>query len=176
MLQSVPDRIARFRDRSSRAALESEVQSMMVLMRGVGVEHVVSSEIIHHPYIQIGGSDSGAHVVQFSGNGDSPYVLEHFVRRHGKMSLEHAIKRMTSEIADAVSIKDRGVIARGKFADLVIFDPQTITRGAEKMIYDFPDGGGRFVRHPSGIDKVFVNGELMVDHGKYTSARAGRIV
>jgi N-acyl-D-aspartate/D-glutamate deacylase len=228
MLLSVRERIERFRDRSSRAVLEAELQSLMVLMRGIAVTGVVSernkeylgrhvvdiaadekktftdalleialeddletdfsmrnvvhsdvdivSQILTHPLIQVCGSDAGAHVAQFSGNGDCPYVLEHFVRRHGKLTLEHAVKRMTSEVADAVAIKDRGVIAKGKFADLVIFDPQTITRGEEKMVHDLPDGGGRYMRHPSGIERVIVNGQTMVDRGKYTNARPGRIV
>jgi len=132
--------------------------------------------MLMHPMVQIGASDGGAHVAQFSSSGDCPYVIEQFVRRHGYMTLEHAVKRMTSEIAEANGIADRGVIARGKFADLVIFDPDTIARGEEEQVFDLPAGKPRFVRHPSGIDTVIVNGEVVRRHSAYTEARPGVIV
>ena len=134
------------------------------------------STILDHPMIQVGGSDSGAHVAQFSGAGDSCFMIEHFVRKHKKMTLERAVQRMTSDPAIDAGILDRGVIEIGRFADLVLFDPATITRGAEKMVHDLPGGGGRYVRHPSGVDKVIVNGAVIVDGGQYTNARSGRIV
>jgi N-acyl-D-amino-acid deacylase len=134
------------------------------------------SEILNHPLIQIGGSDSGAHVTQFSGAGDSCFLIEHFVRKHGKMTLGRAIQRMTSDAALDTGILDRGTIEIGRFADLVIFDPDTIARGAEEMVHDIPGGGGRYVRRPSGIDHVIVNGEVVVSGGAYTGVRSGRIV
>jgi len=132
--------------------------------------------MLMHPMVQIGASDGGAHVAQFSSTGDCPYVLEHFVRRHGYMTLEHAVKRMTGEIAKANGITDRGVIAKGKFADLVIFDPETIERGEEEQVFDLPCGKPRFIRHPKGIDTVIVNGEVVHREGAYTEARPGVVV
>lgn len=132
--------------------------------------------MLNHPLLQIGASDGGAHVAQFSSTGDCPYVLEHFVRRHKRMTLEHAVKRMTSEIADQTGIKDRGVIAKGKFADLVLFDPDSIERGPEEQVFDLPGEKPRFVRHPRGIDMVVNNGKVVLRQGKYTDARPGVIV
>jgi N-acyl-D-aspartate/D-glutamate deacylase len=132
--------------------------------------------MLSHPLLQIGASDGGAHVAQFSSTGDCPYVLEHFVRAHGFMTLEHAVRRMTSEIAEQTGIKDRGVIARGKFADLVLFDPATIARGDEQQVFDLPGDKPRFIRHPRGIDTVINNGRVVHRQGRYTGERPGVIV
>ena len=61
-------------------------------------------------------------------------------------------------------------------AALVMFDKNKISRGDEEFVSDFPGGGNRYIRHARGIDKVIVNGEVVVDSGKYTDARAGRII
>jgi N-acyl-D-amino-acid deacylase len=165
-----------FSDTLIDIALEDELETDFSIRDVVHADLDNVATLLNHPLIQIGASDAGAHVAQFAGSGDSPYVLEHFVRRHSKMTLEHAIKRMTSEIAEDVAITDRGVVAKGKFADLILFDPTTITRGEEELISDLPGGGTRYMRHPKGIDKVIVNGQIVVDGGSYTKARPGRIV
>ena len=132
--------------------------------------------ILDHPMIQMGSSDAGAHVAQFAGEGDATFMLRHFVRQHGKFTLERAIQRMTSDLARDFGIRGRGAILPGNFADLVLFDPDTVDRGPEILIKDLPGGGERYIRHATGIDKVFVNGRLFVDRGSYTEARAGRTV
>lgn len=132
--------------------------------------------MLTHPMVHIGASDGGAHVAQFSSTGDCPYVLEQFVRNHGYMTLEQAVKRMTGELAEQNGIVDRGVIAKGKFADLVIFDPDTIARGDEEQVFDLPCEKPRFVRHPEGIDAVINNGQVVHRNGAYTDARPGVIV
>ncbi len=165
-----------FADTLIELALEDDLETTFSL-RGVihaDVENV--STILSHPLVQVGASDSGAHVEQFSGAGDPAFMIENYVRKHGKMSLERAIQRMTSELANDAGIRDRGTIEAGRFADLVLFDADTITRGPESMIYDMPGGGGRYIRKPSGIDMVMVNGEIVVQNGDYTGKRPGRVV
>lgn len=132
--------------------------------------------MLDHPMVQIGASDGGAHVAQFSSSGDCPYVIEQFVRNHGYMTLERAVQRMTSELAEANGIKDRGTIAKGKFADLVLFDPDTIERGEEEQVYDLPAAKPRFIRHPKGIEMTVVNGQVVWRQGAYTAARPGVVV
>jgi N-acyl-D-aspartate/D-glutamate deacylase len=134
------------------------------------------SVILDHPLIHIGASDAGAHVTQFCGAGDTCDLLERYVRGLGKMSLERAVHRLTGEPAEAWGLRGRGTLAAGQAADVVIFDPDTIARGEEIFVGDFPGEANRYVRHATGIDKVIVNGAVVMDRGQYTAARAGVIV
>jgi N-acyl-D-aspartate/D-glutamate deacylase len=136
----------------------------------------VVAQILDHPSIHIGASDAGAHVSQFCGAGDTSDLLARFVRQFGKLSMERAVHRLTAEPADAWGIKNRGRIKLGAVADLTVFDPKTIARGEEVFVSDFPGGGNRYIRHARGIEQVIVNGEVVVDGGKYTDARAGQII
>jgi len=134
------------------------------------------AELLDHPAMQIGSGDAGAHITQFSGAGDTCYLIEKFVRERGDLSLERAVQRLTSDLAGQWGLKDRGVLAAGKFADLVVFDPSRIARGDEQWVDDVPGGQGRYVRRPEGVRQVVVNGELLVDQGRYTDARPGRLL
>ena len=134
------------------------------------------SLLLTHPAVQIGSADAGAHVGQFSGAGDTCFLFEKFVRKLGYMSVEQAVQRLTSDLAGVWGLTDRGQIAEGRFADLVIFDPDTIARGPEIWQDDLPGGGGRFIRHAVGVHTVVVNGQVLVQDGAYSDARPGRVV
>ncbi|HTO56085.1 MAG TPA: D-aminoacylase [Myxococcota bacterium] len=134
------------------------------------------AEILSHPRVHIGASDAGAHIAQFCGAGDTCYLIERFVRQYKRMSLEQAVHRLTGELARDWGIAERGEIAVGKFADLVVFDPETIARGPERFVADVPGDANRYVRDATGIDAVIVNGAVTLERGHYTEARAGRIV
>ncbi len=146
-------------------------------IRGVIHADVESvAEILSHPLVHVGASDAGAHIAQFCGAGDTCYLIERFVREHKKLSLERAVERLTGELARDWGIADRGVIAEGKFADLVLFDPETIARGPEVFVGDVPGDANRYLRGAQGIEAVIVNGALTLERGRYTAERAGRIV
>lgn len=70
-------------------------------------------------------------------------------------------------------MKDRGRLAIGKAADIVVFDADSISRGSERAVFDMPGEGMRYVRDANGIDTVMVNGEIAYAAGAYTDARAG---
>ncbi len=97
--------------------------------------------------------------------GTNARVLAEYVRARGILTLEDAIRRMTSLPARTFGLKDRGLIGEGMAADLVIFDP---ARVADKATYTKPH------QYSVGFDYVLVNGRLAVDEGKLTTARAGR--
>ena len=133
-------------------------------------------KILSHPLIQIGASDAGAHVAQFCGAGDTSDLLGRFVRTLGKMTLEGAVKQVTSDLADTWGIANRGRIATGAAADLVLFDPDTIGRQTDEFVSDFPGEARRYVCHAIGVDAVIVNGAVVREGGEYTDARTGRVI
>ena len=97
--------------------------------------------------------------------GSYPRILGQFVRDEALFSLEAAVTKMTSMPAARLGLKDRGRIADGFVADLVVFDPATVRSNAT---YDDPR------RFPDGIETVIVNGRLVVDDGQHTGALPGR--
>jgi N-acyl-D-aspartate/D-glutamate deacylase len=134
------------------------------------------TRILSHPLVHIGASDAGAHIAQFCGAGDTSYLLARWVRELRAFTLERAVHRLTGELADAFGIRGRGRLAPGQAADLVLFDPETIDRGAEEFVSDVPGNANRYVRHANGIDMVTVNGAIVWEGGEYTDARAGQVV
>jgi N-acyl-D-aspartate/D-glutamate deacylase len=92
-------------------------------------------------------------------------LLGHYVRDEGVLTIEEAIHRMTGMPAAKFGLVDRGVIAPGAYADLVLFDPATI---ADVATYEEPR------QHPTGIHTVWVNGTAVVRDGEHTGARPGR--
>ncbi|SCW72841.1 N-acyl-D-aspartate/D-glutamate deacylase [Sphingobium faniae] len=132
--------------------------------------------LLHNPAIHVGSADAGAHITSFSGAGDTCYLFEKYVRKEKAMRLERAVQRLTSDIARDWGIADRGGIIAGYYADLVVFDPETIARKGEVWVEDLPSAGGRYVRGAQGIAHVIVNGEVLVNGADYTDARPGKLL
>jgi dihydroorotase/N-acyl-D-amino-acid deacylase len=99
--------------------------------------------------------------------GSAARVLGKYVREEKLLSLEEAIRKMTSLPASRMRLHDRGLLRPGMAADLVAFDPATVR---ERSSYTDP------LHYSEGIPYVVVNGELVVDGGKITTARPGRIL
>jgi N-acyl-D-aspartate/D-glutamate deacylase len=129
--------------------------------------------MLAHPLMHIGASDGGAHIASFSTYGDTGYLFSEFVRKSGAMTLEQAVRKITADTADIWGLKDRGRLATGQAADIVVFDADHIGRGDERPVFDMPGDGMRYVRGASGIDTVLVNGEVAYTAGAYTEAKAG---
>jgi N-acyl-D-aspartate/D-glutamate deacylase len=128
--------------------------------------------LLNHPRVHIGASDGGAHILSFSTYGDTGYLLGHFVRDLKAMSLEAAVKKVTSDTAAIWGIPERGLLRPNYVADIVIFDPETIDRGEEDYVGDVPGDGSRYVRDSRGVDQVFVGGALAWSaSGGYQPAR-----
>ncbi len=99
--------------------------------------------------------------------GSFPRVLARYVREQGALSLEDAVRKATSLPAQILGLQDRGRLLKGYWGDLVAFDPRLI---ADTATFHAP------VQYPTGIAYVWVNGELVVDHGRITNARPGKVV
>jgi N-acyl-D-amino-acid deacylase len=131
---------------------------------------------LNHPLMHIGASDGGAHLASFATYGDTGYLFSEFVRKAGAFTLEQAVRKITSESADIWGLKDRGRLAKGMAADVVVFDPETIARGDEHPVFDMPGDGMRYVRNSIGVDTVVVNGAVAYAGGAYIDAKSGAVV
>jgi N-acyl-D-amino-acid deacylase len=99
--------------------------------------------------------------------GSFPRVLGQFVRDEALLSLEEAVRKMTSAAAQRLGLTDRGLVRDGLVADLVVFDPARVRSNAT---YAEPR------RYPDGIELVVVNGSIVVDGGRHTGVRPGRVI
>lgn len=129
-----------------------------------------------HPRVHVGASDGGAHLTSFATYGDTGYLFSEFVRKAGALSLEQAVRKITAEAAEIWGLKQRGRLAPGWFADVVVFDADRIDRGPERPVFDMPGEGMRYTRDGVGVDAVLVNGEVVYAGGAYTAARPGVVV
>ena len=135
------------------------------------------TELLNNPSILIGLGDGGAHVDMLCDAGYPTYLLGTWVRERGVMTLEEAVRRLTSDPADLFGIRDRGRLLPGLAADVAIFDPATVgssNRGERR--YDLPGGGKRMVMPSRGIQYTIVNGAITYAHGALTGAAAGRVL
>jgi N-acyl-D-amino-acid deacylase len=156
--------------------LEDELQNEFTMQSfNTRVDRV--AEILNNKDILLGLGDGGAHLDMLCDSGYPTYVLGTWVRERKVLSLEEAVRRMTSDPADFFGIKDRGRIAPGMAADIVIFDPATVaSEGRPERRYDLPGGAKRMVMRSRGIEMTLVNGEITWEKGALTGAAAGRVL
>ena len=100
-------------------------------------------------------------------SGTFPRVLGRYVREQRVLTLEDAIRKMTSLPARTFGVKRKGLLKEGFDADVVVFDPETII---DRATYEEPNQG------PKGVHYVLVNGQIAVDKGKVAGATSGRIL
>ena len=128
---------------------------------------------LRQPWIKIGTDasgfdpDSATAMVHPRSYGTYPRILGKYVRDEGVITLEDAIRKMTSAVATRLSIQDRGLIRVGMYADVVVFDPGTV---ADRATFEDPH------QLSVGVEEVFVNGVAVLRSGEHTGAKPGRIV
>jgi N-acyl-D-amino-acid deacylase len=126
---------------------------------------------LQQPWIKFGSDaggpdpDSVRALVHPRTFGNFPRVLGKYVRDEHVITLEDAIRKMTSAVATRLSIHDRGLLSPGMFADIVVFDPATI---ADRATYEQPK------QLSVGVRQVFVNGVQVIRDGQHTGAKPGR--
>jgi N-acyl-D-aspartate/D-glutamate deacylase len=133
-------------------------------------------EIWKDDRVVLGGSDAGAHVDLMCHANYPSVVLGEVVRDRGLLSIEEAVRMMTSVPAGLYGLRDRGTIREGAIADLVLFDPEHIATEAAEVRLDMPGGGERLTAAARGIDRVLVGGVDVVVAGVATGATPGTVL
>jgi N-acyl-D-amino-acid deacylase len=153
--------------------MEDEEGSVGFIGHGMSPENV--DRVLSHPLVMI-GSDGSSMAPRGEAAGSRPHprsygtfprVLGHYCRDRRLFDLPVAIRKMTSMPADQVGIPDRGRIARGMKADLVVFDAERVR---DEATFEDPH------RYPTGIHHVLVNGQKVVEGGVHTGTRPGAVL
>jgi N-acyl-D-amino-acid deacylase len=146
-----------------------------VMMCGFGMSEENTRRILKHPLVAV-ASDGSALAVDgplSKGHphprsfGTFPRVLGKYVREEKLFSLEEAVRKMTSLPAEILQLPLRGKIAKGYYADLVLFDPDRV---ADRATWENPK------QYPEGIVWVLVNGQVVLREGERTPARPGKVL
>jgi N-acyl-D-aspartate/D-glutamate deacylase len=124
------------------------------------------AELLAEPDAVLGLSDAGAHASQLCDACFSTYLLSRWVREKQAIALPEAIRMLTSRPAEVFGITDRGRLAPGLAADVVIFDPATVGASKLRRVHDLPAGADRLVADASGIEAVIVNGTIIRRGGR----------
>jgi N-acyl-D-aspartate/D-glutamate deacylase len=126
----------------------------------------IVAELLAHPASMLGLSDAGAHASQLCDAGAPTTLLGKWVREKRVLTLEEAVRRLTSEPADVFGIRDRGKLAVGLAADVAIFDPATVACAPVRRVFDFPAGADRLVADAIGVRAVVVEGTVVREDGR----------
>jgi N-acyl-D-aspartate/D-glutamate deacylase len=122
-------------------------------------------DLITDPNTVITLSDAGAHADQLCDACYSTHLLGHWVRGERALPLERAIHALTRRPAELMGLSDRGLLAEGLPADLVVFDPETVSPSPLRRVRDLPGGAERLVSDAVGVELVVVNGVVLRDRG-----------
>jgi N-acyl-D-amino-acid deacylase len=153
--------------------VDEEDTAVSYVGHGMSPDNV--ARVLQHPLLMIGSDGSTMaptgraalarpHPRSY---GTCPRVLGYYVRERLLFDLPTAVRKMTSLPADQIGLRDRGRLAPGRKADVVVFDAGTVT---DLATFEDPH------RYPAGIAHVFVNGVAVVDQGAHTGARPGRVL
>ena len=113
---------------------------------------------------------------RFDGSEWSTYYLRSWVLDRKLVSLEDGVRRITHLPAMVTGLKARGLLARGYHADILVFDPARLALGRKELVRDMPGGEERWQVRPEGVVSVIVNGDPILEDGKLTGARPGRVL
>jgi len=159
-----------FLDLALEENLETEFER-----REVNSDQAAMTALLTSPYTVIGQSDGGAHVVFRTDYSYSTYLLSHWVREKEIMSLEDAIRKLTFVPASLFGFSDRGLVRPGMAADLMVFDPATISPLEPGEAHDLPGGAKRRKQLAKGIEWTVVNGQVLMEKGEHTGAYPGKV-
>lgn len=117
------------------------------------------THLLTHDHVVLGLSDAGAHVDQLCDAPLATDLLGTWVREREVMTIERAVRKLSGEAADLFGFVRRGYLREGNWADVCVFDPQTVSPGPTRRVRDFPADAERLTaEEPTGVRHVLVNG------------------
>jgi len=134
--------------------------------------------LLRHPHAAVALSDAGAHLSFLCDAGFGLHLFGHWVRERGDLTLPEAVKRVTSDVAAAYRVPERGRLQPGAWADLLLFDAATVGRGPKRRVNDLPTGATRLDTPAVGVHGVWVNGVRTADERGVLAdcGRPGRVL
>lgn len=134
------------------------------------------TEVWNDPRAMIGGSDAGAHLDRMCGATYPTRFLGDMIRGRKLIPVEKAVHLMTQVPAELFGLRDRGVLAAGRLADIVVIDPETVGSENARMVADLPGGCERLTAGSFGVERVLVNGTAVIVNGDATGATPGTLL
>lgn len=120
--------------------------------------------------------DAGAHVSQIIDADWATFVLKYWIKERKVYSLAEGIRRMTSDAARVMGLRDRGTLKLGQRADINVFDLDRVTQLQPEIVHNFPGGAPHFTQRARGYKATLVNGQVNVRDDQSTGARAGMVL
>ncbi|MCU1457239.1 MAG: aminoacylase [Actinomycetia bacterium] len=160
-------------------AVESQLEigfTRYLVPVATGEQRALRRRVLRDPRLVLGASDGGAHVRGVVNVEYSTASFAELVRDDDVFTLEELVQELTDVPARLYGLTDRGRIELGTWADIVIFDPETIAPSAVSMKRDLPGGSARLFTSGRGIDAVLVAGQEVVRDGAVTDRRPGRLL
>jgi N-acyl-D-amino-acid deacylase len=131
--------------------------------------------MLRHPNTAVTFGDSGAHI-QTIVNPVQADLLGNWVRQKQAITLEAAVRKITFDIAAFWGLKHRGLLREGWFADICVFDPDTIAPDMPELVHDLPTGAHRILQKAVGISETVVNGEILMRGSQHSGRLPGRLL
>ncbi len=135
-----------------------------------------SEGMLANPNAIMGLGDGGAHVGFILDAGYPTWLITYWNKKRGRFDLPETIRRLTSDTAGAAGLHDRGVIARGKKADLNVLDYDRMDFGRPYVVHDLPAGGKRLMQKAHGYTATVVSGQVTFRDGEATGTLPGKLV
>jgi N-acyl-D-aspartate/D-glutamate deacylase len=134
------------------------------------------AEVWNDPRAMLGGSDAGAHLDRMCGATYPTRFLGDMIRGRKLIPVEKAVNLMTQVPAEYFGLRDRGVIAEGRIADIAVIDPETVGSENARMVADLPGGCERLTAGSYGVERVLVNGTAVIVDGEATGTTPGTLL
>ena len=157
-------------------ALTEDLKTRFTFLGTRNRDPEIVGEMMRSPYSILGVSDGGAHVNMVAGAEYTTQVLGHWVRVKKALTLEHAVHKLTWAPAQLYGFTDRGLLKPGMAADIVAFDPDTISPLDTQRVHDLPGGEERITVGATGIACTIVNGVPLMEHGQHTGVYPGKLL